>query len=96
MFVLFHIALGNVFRSIPVNIGVVVSMCVALAIRTMFSLTEFAFEYYRSETTTPLCEMSMWFEASALPGHATLSATELSAKSTTDNFTHDSSNDSAV
>ena len=69
VFVLFHIALGNVFRSIPVNIGVVVSMCVALAIRTMFSLTEFAFEYYRSETTTPLCEMSMWFEASALPGH---------------------------
>ena len=69
VFVLFHIALGIVFRSIPVNIGIVVSMCVALAIRTMFSLTEFAFEYYRSETTTPLCEMLMWFEASALPGH---------------------------
>lgn len=69
VFALLHIALGNVFRSIPVNVGIVVSICVALAIRTMFSLTEFAFEYYRSETTTPLCEMVMWFEASALSRH---------------------------
>ena len=69
VFVLLHIALGNVFRSIPVHSGVVVSMCVALAIRTMFTLAEFAFENYRSATTIPLCEMLMWFEASALPGH---------------------------
>ena len=70
VFVLLHIALGNAPRYIPVHSGVVVSMCVALAIRTMFPFAEFAFEYYRSVTTTPLCEMLMWFEASsALPVH---------------------------
>ena len=57
VFMLLHIAIGNVFRSIPVHSGVVLSMRVALAIRTMFTIAEFAFEYYRSATTTPLCEM---------------------------------------